>query len=204
MSELEAVKLLKSLLQQNPEQVQSWLKNIWAEQKPVPEKFNWLSLAELSASKAREMAFNENEYSSSSIDWADVSTSVYEFLAHKHPEFSPGYLSCSMNLRAEMIVKFGAVSNNSVLDAQIIINWFFDNLEISYEDALIKTKNWRDTLASNDVAKIKNKFETDMEDMKKISFIKNRLNTIKVLSQSKDFHLSEELNNWISFGETLT
>ncbi len=204
MSELEAVKLLKFLLQQNPEQVQSWLKNVWTEQKLVPEKFNWLSLAELSASKAREMASNKSEYNSSSIAWADVSTSVYEFLAQKHPEFSPGYLSCSMNLRADMIVKFGAIPNNSVLGTEIIINWFFDNLEISYQDALIKTTDWRDTLASNDVIKIKNKFEADMEDMKKISFIKNRLNTIKLLFQSKDFYPSEELNNWILLGETLS
>jgi hypothetical protein len=201
MTEIEAVKLLKFLLKQNPEQVQSWLKNVWIEQKQVPEKFNWLSLAELSAFNARELAANKSEYNSPSIAWADVATSVYEFLADKHPEFSPGYLSCSMNLRADMIAKFGAVSSNSVLNTEIIINWFFDNLEISYQEALIKITDWRDTLASNDVAKIKNKFETDMEDMKKISFIKNRLNTIKILSQSKHFHPSEELNNWIILGE---
>ncbi|WP_335017143.1 hypothetical protein [Nostoc sp.] len=151
MAETEATNFLRVLLQKDPEQVRTWLRMVWAEQQQVPEKFNWLGLAEVSTFRAQELANEEsNESHSESLTWAEIASSVYEFLAENNLSFSERYLDSLMGLRTYMILKFGALPGNRVLDIQQIVNWFFDNLHISYEEALIKATDWREALAAND------------------------------------------------------
>ncbi|QLE39358.1 hypothetical protein FD723_01780 [Nostoc sp. C052] len=204
MAETEATNFLRVLLQQDAEQVQTWLRMVWAEQQQVPEKFNWLGLAEVSTSNAQELANEEfNESHSESLAWAEVATSVYEFLAENNPSFSERYLDSSMTLRAYMILKFGAIPENPVLDIYLIINWFFDNLHISYQEALIKAADWGEALAAKNPEETQKKFDSELEDFRKLRFIKNRLSIIKYLSKSKHFLPNEELNTWISLWEKL-
>ncbi|MEH1968445.1 MULTISPECIES: hypothetical protein [unclassified Nostoc] len=204
MSETQATNLLRVLLQKDPEQVQTWLRMVWAEQQQVPEKFNWLGLAEISTFRAQELANQEsNESHSESLAWAEIATSVYEFLAENNPTFSESYLYSLMGLRAYTILKFGALPGNPVLDIQQIVNWFFDNLHISYQEALIKATDWRETLAANNPEETQKKFESELEDIRKLRLIKNRLGIIKRLSKSKYFLPNEELNIWISLWEKL-
>jgi hypothetical protein len=204
MAETEATNLLRVLLQKDPEQVQTWLRMVWAEQQQVPEKFNWLGLAEVSTSKTQELANEEsNESHSESLAWAEIATSVYEFLAENNPSFSERYLDSSMTLRAYTILKFGAIPGNRVLDIYLIINWFFDNLHISYQEALIKAADWREALAAKNPEETQKKFDSELEDFRKLRLIKNRLSIIKYLSKSKDFLPNEELNTWISLWEKL-
>ncbi|MEH1938452.1 MAG: hypothetical protein V7L14_33065 [Nostoc sp.] len=204
MSETEATNLLRVLLQKDTDEVQVWLRMVWAEQQQVPEKFNWLGLAEVSTFKAQELAKEEsNESHSESLAWAQVATSVYEFLAENNPSFSERYLDSLMGLRAYMILKFGAIPRNPVLDIQQIVNWFFENLHISYQEALIKATDWREALAANNPEETQKKFDGELEDFRKLRLIKNRLGIIKRLSKSKDFLPNEELNIWISLWEKL-
>ncbi len=204
MAETEATNFLRVLLQKDPEQVQAWLRIVWAEQQQIPEKFNWLGLAQVSTFNAQELANEEsNESHSESLAWAQVATSVYEFLAENNPSFPESYLYSLMGLRAYMILKFGALPGNQVLDIQQIVNWFFDNLHISYQEALIKATDWRETLAVNNPEETQKKFESELEDIRKLRLIKNRLGIIKRLSKSKDFLPNEELNIWISLWDKL-
>ncbi len=204
MAETEATNFLRVLLQKDPEQVQAWLRIVWAEQQQIPEKFNWLVLAQVSTFNAQELANEEsNESHSESLAWAQVATSVYEFLAENNPSFPESYLYSLMGLRAYMILKFGALPGNQVLDIQQIVNWFFDNLHISYQEALIKATDWRETLAVNNPEETQKKFESELEDIRKLRLIKNRLGIIKRLSKSKDFLPNEELNIWISLWDKL-
>ncbi|MDZ8085137.1 MAG: hypothetical protein RMY16_05985 [Nostoc sp. DedQUE12b] len=204
MTETEATNFLRVLLQQDAEEVQTWLRMVWAKQQQVPEKFNWLGLAEVSTFTAQELANEEsNESHSESLAWAEIATSVYEFLAENNPSFSERYLHSLMGLRAYTILKFGAIPGNPVLDIHLIINWFFDNLHISYEEALIKAADWRKALAANNPEETQKKFDSELEDFRKLRLIKNRLSIIKYLSKSKDFLPNEELNTWISLWEKL-
>ncbi|MEH2115832.1 hypothetical protein [Nostoc sp.] len=57
MVETEATNFLRVLLQQDAEHIQTWLRMVWAKQQQVPEKFNWLGLAEVSTSNAQELAW---------------------------------------------------------------------------------------------------------------------------------------------------
>ncbi|WP_448269855.1 hypothetical protein [Nostoc sp. DSM 114159] len=204
MAESEATNFLIVLLQKEPEQVQAWLRMVWAEPQQVPEKFNWLGLAEVSTFRAQELANEEfNESHSESLAWAEIATSVYEFLAENNPSFSELYLNSLMGLRAYMIVKFGAFPENPVLDIQQIVTWFFDNLHISYQEALTKAADWREALAAKNPEETQKKFDSELEDFRKLRLIKNRLSIIKYLSKSKDFVPNEELNIWISLWEKL-
>ncbi|MEH2105440.1 hypothetical protein [Nostoc sp.] len=204
MAETEATNLLRVLLQKDVEHIQTWLTMVWAEQQQVPEKFNWLGLAEVSTSRAQELANEEsNESHSESLAWAKIATSVYEFLAENNPSFSERYLDSLMTLRAYMILKFGAIPENPVLDIYLIINWFFDNLHISYQEALIKAADWRKALAAKNPEETQKKFDSELEDFRKLRFIKSRLRIIKYLSKSKHFLPNEELNTWISVWEKL-
>ncbi|MEH2230171.1 MAG: hypothetical protein V7K71_11095 [Nostoc sp.] len=204
MAETEATNFLRVLLQKEPEQVQAWLRMVWAEPQQVLEKFNWLGLAEVSTFNAQELA-NEasNQFHLESLAWAEIASSVYEFLAENNPSFSERYLDSLMGLRAYMIVKFGALPENPVLDIQQIVTWFFDNLHISYQEALIKAADWREALAANNPEETQKKFDSELEDFRKLRLIKNRLSIIKYLSKSKDFLPNEELNIWISLWEKL-
>ncbi|MEH2154623.1 hypothetical protein [Nostoc sp.] len=204
MAETEATNFLRVLLQKDAEHIQTWLTMVWAEQQQVPEKFNWLGLAEVSTSRAQELANKEsNESHSESLAWAEIASSVYEFLAENNPSFSERYLDSLMTLRAYMILKFGAILENPVLDIYLIINWFFDNLHISYQEALIKAADWREALAAKNPEETQKKFDSELEDFRKLRFIKSRLRIIKYLSKSKHFLPNEELNTWISVWEKL-
>ncbi|MGV0103673.1 DUF1822 domain-containing protein [Nostoc sp. DSM 114160] len=204
MAESEATNFLIVLLQKEPEQVQAWLRMVWAEPQQVPEKFNWLGLAEISTFRAQELANEESKEShSESLAWAEIATSVYEFLAENNPSFSESYLYSLMGLRAYTILKFGAIPGNPVLDVQQIVNWFFDNLHISYQEALVKAADWREALAAKNPEETQKKFDSELEDFRKLRLIKNRLSIIKYLSKSKDFIPNEELNIWISLWEKL-
>lgn len=61
MNKIEAANLLKTLLQQDIEQVQSWLKSVLLEQEQVPENFNWLGLAEICTFNAQELVCTSNK-----------------------------------------------------------------------------------------------------------------------------------------------
>ncbi|MBN3938497.1 MAG: hypothetical protein V7L21_25845 [Nostoc sp.] len=201
MAETEATNFLKVLLQKDPEQVQTWLRMVWAEQQQVPEKFNWLGLAEVSTFRAQELANEEsNKSHSESLAWAKIASSVYKFLAENNPSFSERYLDSLMTLRAYMILKFGALPGNPVLDIQQIVTYFFDNLHISYQEALIKATDWREALAANNPEETQKKFDSELEDIRKLRLIKSRLGIIKQLSK---FLPNEELNIWISLWEKL-
>ncbi|WP_414517700.1 hypothetical protein [Nostoc sp. PCC 9305] len=54
MAETEATNFLIVLLQQDAEHIQTWLRMVWVKQQQVPEKFNWLGLAEISTFRAQE------------------------------------------------------------------------------------------------------------------------------------------------------
>ncbi|MBW4577689.1 MAG: hypothetical protein KME08_20850 [Aphanothece sp. CMT-3BRIN-NPC111] len=201
MSEDEATKLLNYLLQQDATQVQAWLKSIWTGQQQIPEEFNWQGLAYIAADKARGDSTSTSD--SPSLEWAKVAISVYDLLAKKYSESSgfDSFIRSSMMLRAYLILKLGATPGDLVLDPNLIVNWFFDNLKISFKEAWTIASDWR-TL-SRDKFKELMQNKQQIEKLRELREIKNRLGAIKLLSQSKQFTLDEEISNWLSLQEKL-
>lgn len=205
MSDREATKLLNSLLKKKPVQVQVWLKSIWTKEQQVSEEFNWLGLAEVAASLAREnLAFKDNLFA---LEWAKIATSVYEFLAESNSNTfaKNSFTQSSMLLRSNMIFKLGNLLDDPVLDAEEIVNWFFKELKFSYKEAIQKSSLWRELSPEKyeELAKNEKQLELALEEIRDLREIKNRLAVIRVLTQNELFKPNEEIKAWNALWEKL-
>ncbi|MCC3502572.1 MULTISPECIES: hypothetical protein [unclassified Microcoleus] len=177
------------LLEQNPESVLAWVKNTFSAQTTAPQDFNWLLLADVSSAKARK---GENNAGLFDRTWAEVATTIYDRLAEVAEQKKPGsgesVKISSMMLRAGAIAKYGIVPNDSVLDVNLILQWFWDNIKDSREDVEQKAANWK-TLP--------------IEEIRELRQLKTRLKVIAALANSDKYVLDEELKAWLSLPEKL-
>ncbi|HLP91157.1 MAG TPA: hypothetical protein VK184_21580 [Nostocaceae cyanobacterium] len=187
MNESQSTKLLNELLLQNPSDVKVWLKRVWLDQEKVPEEFNWLGLAEAAAFEAR--SGERNVTNTSNIFWAEIAISVYDYLASQaNSGTGESFIISSMLLRAAMIADYGSVFGHPVLDSNQIIHWFFHSLKMSLDEVIQNTANWKDN---------------NIENIRELRRIKNRLKVILVLTESDKFKPDEELKAWLSLREKL-
>jgi hypothetical protein len=93
-----------------------------------------------------------------------------------------------MLLRTAMIAEFGSVDDHLVLDSNQIIYWFFHSLTMSLDEVTQKAENWK---------------ELNIEDIRELRRIKNRLNIIVVLAESDKFMINEEIRAWLSLRDRL-
>ena len=172
-----------TLLASAPSAVKRWLTNVEPGQQSPSQKFDWLGLAEATASKAR---------SEMDLDWAEIAISIYNQLARKvdSPSRKESLMYSQMNLRAFFISRLGPTANHLVLDPQPIVKWFFDNLRISVEEASEKASHWT---------------ELDIESIRELRRIKNRLAPIKLLKDARmlpqDF--DSMLSSWLGIRSQL-
>ena len=187
MSQSESNNLLNELLEQDAFYVQAWLKDIWSGQLKAPEGFNWLGLAQAATSIAHSGI--SDDATAPDISWAEVATSIYDKLATgASPDGQKAYMLSSMMLRAAMIAKLGSISGHSVLDLDLIINWFFDNLAMSRQEVEIKVDSW---------------IKLPIDDIRELRKIKNQLNVISVLAESGQLTSNQELTEWLSLRQKL-
>ncbi len=142
MNQLESTKLLNDLLQQDACDVLAWVKQVREGKLQSPINFNWHGLAEAAAMEARLNYGNDS--SVINLSWAEVATSIYDYLGRRAGESAgESFLISSMLLRAAMIAECGAIPGHPVLDIDRVINWFFDSLKMSPNEAFEKAPNWR-------------------------------------------------------------
>ncbi len=177
------------ILEQNPKSVLAWVKNTLSAQTTVPQDFNWLLLADVSSESARK---GENNAGLFDRTWAEVATATYDRLAEaaeqKKPGSSESLRISSMMLRAGAIAKYGIILNDSVLDVNLILQWFWDNIKESREDVEQKAANWK-TLP--------------IQEIRELRQLKNRLKVIAALASGDKYVLDEELKSWLLLREKL-
>lgn len=206
MDENDPIKLLNYLIKQDAIYVQVWLKAIWAKEKPVPDNFNWLGLAEAATFRAQNYSnFLSDSLDSSNLEWAKVAISVYEFLMKNfnNKSFKESLLDSEMNLRVLMILNFGAMDNDDILDVNILINYFFDNLIFSYQEALIKYNKWRSLFVENKPDHINSELNQNLQEFNLLRQIKRKLILIRRLVESHHVYPNEELSAWLLLQEQL-
>lgn len=205
MNESEATNKLRILLEQDVEQVQFWLDQVWAEKQQISDDFNWYGLAEIAASQARELALQSPPCKLLSLAWAKVAISVYEFLINHQIKYEirESFFYSLMMLRAYMIVKFGISDEDSILDTNPIVDWFFDNLNLTYEEAISRTSSWQELFTNSTSEKFNDKLISKREDILQLRLIKNRLGVIKLLMDSHKLCPNEELKAWLLIREKL-
>lgn len=181
--------MIDRILEQDAESVLIWVKNIFSGQTAQLQEFNWLLLADISSTKARK---GQNGSGLPDRKWAEVATTIYDRLADAAKQKKPGsgesFTISSMMLRAVAIAKLGVISDHPVLDVNLILQWFWDNIKESREEVEKKATNWK-TLP--------------IEEIRQLRQLKNRLNVIAALADSDKYVLNEELNTWLSVREKL-
>jgi hypothetical protein len=220
----DGVSQLNKLLQQDASQVLTWVKDILTGELPTPEKFNWLGLAEAAAFKASCEKRKED-----SLQWAEVAISVYEYLMKNADLAGRHSFVCSlMHLRAYMIIRYGAVSQDRVLDIKQVIDLFFCDMNMSYTEAATKAAVWK-SLGPRSIRVKPNKAQEllpeqttsdatilqpnspgmvesqslSKESILKLRRIKNRLSALKSLSDAGKLPLNPELKSWLALRDKL-
>lgn len=180
----DSVSQLNKLLQQDASQVLTWLKDIWTGKQPTPENFNWLGLAKSAALHASYEKRKED-----SLQWAEVAISIYEYLM-KDADLAGrnSFVYSLMNLRAHMIIRYGAVSQDRVLDLKQVIELFFYDINMSYIEAATKAVVWK---------------SLSIESIRELRRIKNRLSALKSLSDAGKLSLNQELKSWLDLRDKL-
>lgn len=190
MIQLESTINLNHLLQQSPENVISWLKNIRSGKEAEPQEFNWLGLAEAATFNAHQNA--DNQQIIPALEWAEVALIVDDLLSQKMAENqgknNDALTISSMMLRAVMISKFGVNLSHPVLNINLIKEWFREaNKNLSAQE-ISKITNWRDL----EIGKIR-----------ELRQLKNRLKVIDILAKSDQLTGETDLKDWLSLGRKL-
>jgi len=179
--------LLHFLLQQSADQTFEWIQNAWRDTQLVPKDFNWLGLAEVAAFQARR----GNEFSTRLPDlvWAKIAIAIYEYLIEKTGRAHKQSFELSiMSLRAHCIIALGSVPDDPILDVNRIVQWFFQNVEMTLDEAREKAANWK---------------ERPLEEIRELRYIKNRLSIIKPLFLKESLECNQELSDWLELQEDL-
>ncbi len=164
-----------------------WVQSVRAGLKQVPHDFNWSGLAEAAALRARYG--NDQTSSQPDLEWAKVAILIYSYLMDEVDSPNRASLEHSeMSLKAYLTGKLGAVPNDPILDVDQIIQWFFENLHISLDEAEKKASSWR---------------KLAKEEILELQQIKNRLAIIKTLADSNLLPPNQELSAWLALREKL-
>ena len=189
MTQSPATISIDRILEQNAESVLIWVNNIFSGKTAQPQDFNWLLLADVCSAKGRK---SQNGSGLPDRTWAEVATAIYDRLAddadRKKPGSGESFTISSMMLRAGAIEKHGVISGHPVLDVNLILQWFWNNIKESCEDVEKKAANWK-TLP--------------IAEIRELRQLKNRLKVIAALADSDQYVLDENLNSWLSLREKL-
>lgn len=181
MTETEAI------LQKGPEVISAML---GAAGRPLSATVNWLGLAFAAADHALD-AF-ESGQTAAGLEWSRCATGVYDALAIDFPDHRHGYERSSMCARVNAIRNAGPVSGDPVLDPSVVTKWFLTSLDQSLQSAVQQSRRFRAHLAGE---------KLDVEELRALRLIKNRLNVVVHLASTVEFE--PELQEWLDVRDLL-
>ncbi len=164
------------LLHQSPSEVLNWMQSAWSNPQVIREGFNWLGVAEGVGTKANLNA---------DLGWAEVAIRIYEWLAGRANDESIRHseLSSAMSLRASMINKrHQTVLDHIVLDSKRIVHWFYNELNVPYDEVVHKVENWE---------------ALQLDQIRSLKRIKNRLSILKSLIAKGYIQPDKSLQAWL-------
>src|SRR6476620_1625760 len=175
--------------EEDAESVLAWVKNKLSPKTTAPEDFDWLLLADVFYANARN---SQNGSGWPDRTWAKVATAIYDRLADDPDRQKTGsresFTTSSMMQQAGAIEKHGVISGHPVLDVNLILQGFWNNIKEPCEDVEKKAPNWK-TLP--------------IAEIRELRQLKNRLKVIAALADSDRYVLDENLNSWLSLRDKL-
>lgn len=173
-------------------EVKSWLDDVLSRKIETSSEFNWLGLAEVAGSNAREAAVKDERFSS--IEWAEISLRIYEKLSKSSDKtISHSLKTSAMMLRVFMINSFGNLKENHVFDVQKVFDWFYDNLDLSLDSALEFSNKFKGLIKDKKFSEL----ETNRNELIKIRKIKNCLGVIGELKLSDKIFIEDGIQKWL-------
>jgi len=177
-----------------PTAVRQWVDSVCSGERVSQSDFNWLGLAEVSASLSRRGLEPGSIIGKDNIDWALASISAYKWLAEKDNRRAEASAVSSMYLRAYLISRCGARSGDPLLDPQIIVNWFWSDLRMSVEEVADKYAGWLDRINARSG---KEADRIDVAEFLELSRIKQRLLVLRFLVETGVFIPDPPLKAWL-------
>lgn len=191
------------LFEQHPHLVLQWLHEMLEGTRQIPQEFSWLGFAEVATNLVKHK--DEMPSSPPDLDWAYVAVLANEYIVHEakeHGRFLNRYLSPQrkvmsrypfeerlMGLRAEFIMRLGSVPGDRLLDSNHLVQWFFESLTLSPEEALHKCAAGREGLSP--------------EERWELIRIRRKLALLQQLAERGLLPPHQELEAWLSIREPL-
>jgi hypothetical protein len=176
------------LVKQDVATVKVWLVEVWAGTKQVPPDFSWPNLAAALNISARA-GNGPRAYERPDLEWGQVAISVYSYAQNKVDPLDRPLLEASMMyLRAYLITFYGDVAGDPVLDLHQIIDWFFECLHLSLDEA---------------EAEIAHLPALDIYELGRLRDIKTRLSILRFLADRELFSPNDELERWFALQQKL-
>lgn len=145
------------------EKALAWYQAIASGKRATASDFQWQSLAQGAALRARITEADE------SLAWAELATSVFDRLASETPAGS--FAESSMYCRVAMIEKHGVQANDRLRDPAMLFQWFREEQPADYEGTLRLIQRLTDEMSED--------FEAEI--VSPLRNIKSRLNVIRAL-----------------------
>jgi hypothetical protein len=79
-----------------------------------------------------------------SVDWAEIAVRAANLSAAANPKRRHSYLYRAMLLRTQFITRLGSEAGHPVLDADVVVRWFFEELKFSPAEAKQRSERWKD------------------------------------------------------------
>ncbi len=203
--DVNADQLCNWLLEQDPSLVLHWLYEVWEGARQAPEEFNWLGLAEISASLAHHR--DGTLSSPPDLGWARVAVLVNTFLIHEAKAHGRVYFSARvvppearervcftceervMRIRVSFLLRLGSVPGDPVLDSNLLVQSFFEGLTLSPEEALSQCAAGRKVL--------------NREQIWKLNRVQRNVELLRPLAEQHLLPANQELFAWYSIRERL-
>ncbi|MFF2555168.1 hypothetical protein ACFVUS_29485 [Nocardia sp. NPDC058058] len=168
----DIAQLLDQLVLLPPADVEDWLRA----HAPSAES-NWLGLAEVAGHEAMRIRDN------TALDWARVSIAVRELIAKATGDesYRQTQIRNAMNLRVEMINRFGPAIDDPVRDSTSVYRWFLDRHSGQLACATADSSHWQ-SLPIDRIAELRR--------------IKNELNVLRNLQHSSAAEATE-VHGWM-------
>ncbi len=180
MNDQSSEQLLHRFLQGPAAAASEWLRSVDGGEASIPSDFNWLGLAEGSAGLAT---------STDDVEWGRVAVNIYERLAAgAEPRLSDRLLHSAMLVRAHFIALLGDRSDDPLLDADRIVRWFLDGLQLPPDEARRRADIWP-TLSAPEILSLRD--------------IKIRLSPLVMLAEAGLLREHPELDRWLQLRPAL-
>ena len=176
-------------------QILEWLKGVRTGVIPEPGEFNWLGVAEAAAVDSRRGLDEKDDVlaAAENLEWAAVSVAVYEKLAQATQDkfsFEPS----AMMLRAFFIAHLGVSIGHSILDPQILLDWFWNNLTLTLDEAVQKAAAYKQSLSTKQAGQWD---DLEIRTLITLRHLKLRLSPIKRLVEGSKLKPDAKLATWL-------